>query len=142
MVSGCQGLSSILRTSDTNATFFRERQNWRCSHCAVWGSAVWAVRDGPHGARVSFPSIFDSIFSPSVVNLADDSSRRSATTAVSSMSVTKNYRPGLKIFSCMRRRSGQGNSTRGLHLPLLSPLKNLYTFLYTLVSMEAFGLIS
>lgn len=30
-----------------------ERQYWRCSHCAVWGSAVWAVRDGPNGPRVS-----------------------------------------------------------------------------------------
>ncbi|KAF1817064.1 SNF5-domain-containing protein [Eremomyces bilateralis CBS 781.70] len=28
-----------------------ERQNWRCSHCLVWGSAVWAVRDGPNGPR-------------------------------------------------------------------------------------------
>ncbi|KAF2085104.1 SNF5-domain-containing protein [Saccharata proteae CBS 121410] len=28
-----------------------ERQNWRCSHCLVHGSAVWAVRDGPHGPR-------------------------------------------------------------------------------------------
>ena len=30
----------------------RERQTWRCSHCAVHGSAVWAVRDGPNGPRV------------------------------------------------------------------------------------------
>lgn len=30
-----------------------ERQSWRCSHCLVHGSAVWAVRDGPNGARVS-----------------------------------------------------------------------------------------
>ena len=30
----------------------RERQSWRCSHCLVWGSAVWAVRDGPYGPRV------------------------------------------------------------------------------------------
>ena len=30
----------------------RERQTWRCSHCAVHGSAVWAVRDGPTGPRV------------------------------------------------------------------------------------------
>jgi chromatin structure-remodeling complex subunit SFH1 len=30
-----------------------ERNTWRCSHCKVWGTAVWAVRDGPHGARVS-----------------------------------------------------------------------------------------
>ncbi|KAF2189782.1 SNF5-domain-containing protein [Zopfia rhizophila CBS 207.26] len=28
-----------------------ERQNWRCTHCYVWGSAVWAVRDGPKGPR-------------------------------------------------------------------------------------------
>jgi len=31
-----------------------ERQSWRCSHCLVHGSAVWAVRDGPMGPRVSF----------------------------------------------------------------------------------------
>lgn len=30
----------------------RERQTWRCSHCLVHGSAVWAVRDGPNGSRV------------------------------------------------------------------------------------------
>ncbi|EOO03789.1 putative snf5-domain-containing protein [Phaeoacremonium minimum UCRPA7] len=29
----------------------QERLNWRCSHCRVWGSSVWAVRDGPYGAR-------------------------------------------------------------------------------------------
>lgn len=29
-----------------------ERQSWRCSHCEVWGSAVWGVRDGPNGPRV------------------------------------------------------------------------------------------
>ncbi|PSN72814.1 SNF5-domain-containing protein [Corynespora cassiicola Philippines] len=28
-----------------------ERQTWRCSHCLVWGTAVWAVRDGPKGPR-------------------------------------------------------------------------------------------
>ncbi|KAL8705294.1 MAG: hypothetical protein Q9201_001581 [Fulgogasparrea decipioides] len=28
-----------------------ERQTWRCSHCLVHGSAVWAVRDGPSGTR-------------------------------------------------------------------------------------------
>jgi chromatin structure-remodeling complex subunit SFH1 len=32
-----------------------ERNTWRCSHCKVWGSAVWAVRDGPHGPRVCNP---------------------------------------------------------------------------------------
>jgi len=30
-----------------------ERNTWRCSHCKTWGTAVWAVRDGPHGPRVS-----------------------------------------------------------------------------------------
>ena len=33
----------------------RERPAWRCSHCLVHGSAVWAVRDGPSGPRVSAP---------------------------------------------------------------------------------------
>ncbi|KIW06611.1 uncharacterized protein PV09_02325 [Verruconis gallopava] len=28
-----------------------ERQFWRCEHCRVWGSAVWAVREGPNGPR-------------------------------------------------------------------------------------------
>ncbi|KAJ5907948.1 hypothetical protein N7495_000630 [Penicillium taxi] len=28
-----------------------ERQSWRCSNCMVWGTAVWAVRDGPDGPR-------------------------------------------------------------------------------------------
>ena len=32
-----------------------ERQSWRCSHCLVHGGAVWAVRDGPAGPRVSPP---------------------------------------------------------------------------------------
>jgi chromatin structure-remodeling complex subunit SFH1 len=29
-----------------------ERQYWLCSHCKVWGSAVWGVRDGPNGQKV------------------------------------------------------------------------------------------
>ncbi|KAM7216631.1 hypothetical protein V8F06_008042 [Rhypophila decipiens] len=28
-----------------------ERLTWRCMHCKVWGTSVWAVRDGPHGPR-------------------------------------------------------------------------------------------
>jgi len=31
-----------------------ERMTWRCSHCQIWGAAVWAVRDGPGGAKVDF----------------------------------------------------------------------------------------
>lgn len=33
-----------------------EKRGWRCRHCYVWAGAVWAVRDGPYGPRVSrFP---------------------------------------------------------------------------------------
>ncbi|KAH7330331.1 hypothetical protein BKA65DRAFT_554316 [Rhexocercosporidium sp. MPI-PUGE-AT-0058] len=28
-----------------------ERSMWRCKHCQIWGSSVWAVRDGPHGPK-------------------------------------------------------------------------------------------
>jgi chromatin structure-remodeling complex subunit SFH1 len=35
-----------------------ERNSWRCSHCKTWGTAVWAVRDGPYGPRVSFDASF------------------------------------------------------------------------------------
>lgn len=31
----------------------QERAVWRCWHCRIWGSSVWAVRDGPAGPRVS-----------------------------------------------------------------------------------------
>ena len=33
----------------------RERQTWRCSHCMIWGTGVWAARDGPSGPRVRHP---------------------------------------------------------------------------------------
>ncbi|KAF3016146.1 hypothetical protein G7054_g14573 [Neopestalotiopsis clavispora] len=29
----------------------QERYNWRCTHCRIWGTSVWAVRDGPYGPR-------------------------------------------------------------------------------------------
>ncbi|KAK1983609.1 snf5/smarcb1/ini1 [Colletotrichum cereale] len=29
----------------------QERLSWRCWHCALWGSSVWAVRPGPAGPR-------------------------------------------------------------------------------------------
>jgi chromatin structure-remodeling complex subunit SFH1 len=32
----------------------QERQTWRCRHCLIWATSVWAVRDGPHGPRVSY----------------------------------------------------------------------------------------
>lgn len=38
----------------------QERLSWRCTHCRIWGTSVWAVRDGPYGQRVSdiFPTQF------------------------------------------------------------------------------------
>lgn len=36
----------------------QERHAWRCMHCRIWGSSVWAVRDGPAGPRVSFALCF------------------------------------------------------------------------------------
>lgn len=35
-----------------------EKRVWRCRHCFVWAGAVWAVRDGPHGPRVSLHSVY------------------------------------------------------------------------------------
>ncbi|KXJ89233.1 hypothetical protein Micbo1qcDRAFT_189774 [Microdochium bolleyi] len=29
----------------------QERLSWRCTHCRIWGTSVWAVRDGPYGQR-------------------------------------------------------------------------------------------
>ncbi|KAI2620037.1 SNF5-domain-containing protein [Hypoxylon sp. NC1633] len=29
----------------------QEKLNWRCFHCRIWGTSVWAVRDGPWGPR-------------------------------------------------------------------------------------------
>ncbi|KAI1436269.1 hypothetical protein GGR50DRAFT_237997 [Xylaria sp. CBS 124048] len=29
----------------------QERYSWRCTHCRIWGTGVWAVRDGPYGPR-------------------------------------------------------------------------------------------
>ncbi|KAF7559535.1 hypothetical protein G7046_g4619 [Stylonectria norvegica] len=29
----------------------QERMAWRCAHCRIWGTSVWAVRDGPAGAK-------------------------------------------------------------------------------------------
>lgn len=57
-----RSLSPVGReTPDLNAAFGgeqgklseQERQFWNCAHCRVWGTAVWAVRDGPSGSRVS-----------------------------------------------------------------------------------------
>lgn len=46
-----------------------ERQNWRCAWCLVWGTGIWAVRDGPTGPRVRF-EVFASLRS-TLIAVAD-----------------------------------------------------------------------
>ena len=65
-----------------------ERQYWTCSHCRVWGSAIWGVRDGPSGPRVSGNR--DEYFDHQT-NCTD---RPSVTTAASSTNVTGDYLSG------------------------------------------------
>lgn len=64
----------------------------------VWGTAVWAVRDGPAGPRVSiistFPFSFANNFSPSAI------------TAVSSMNAIKSRLNGRGICIVMISRLG------------------------------------
>lgn len=33
----------------------QERPSWWCRHCKIRGTSVWAVRDGPHGPKVTYP---------------------------------------------------------------------------------------
>lgn len=51
------GTSDVVDLVDEECSPFffscRQRQVWRCSNCKVWGNAVWAVRDGAAGPKVS-----------------------------------------------------------------------------------------
>ena len=75
--------------------FYRERQTWRCAHCLVHGTAVWAVRDGPNGPRVSV--------APRIKMVTDDHSRF-ATTVVLFMNATNDCLHGRRIYICRIRR--------------------------------------
>lgn len=84
---------------------YRERQSWRCKNCAVWGTAVWAVRDGPDGPRVSATlertaSSFLTIFS-----------RHSAITVGCSTSVIRLHQNGPRIFTVTIFPSGDTKSS-------------------------------
>jgi len=76
-----------------------ERQNWRCAWCKIYGNAVWAVRDGPAGPRVSL------ILSPfadcggkcAQISVLTFGCRVSATTAGSSTRETSGSRRGRRI---------------------------------------------
>ena len=50
---GGQGTPAVAGYGGGGGLVENERQKWRCSWCMVHGSAVWAVRDGPMGPRVS-----------------------------------------------------------------------------------------
>ena len=90
-----------------------ERQSWRCSHCLVHGSAVWAVRDGPSGARVSiacFPTVFAYDTSGMSRRLTVDcASRRFATTAALSLNAINGCLHGLRTCIAWIYRLDIGN---------------------------------
>lgn len=87
-VAGFGGSSSQLTEA--------ERPHWHCSHCYVWGSAIWGVRDGPAGARVRGVS-------EHFKNSANHRNRHSAIIVVSYTSATSVFRLGTIASSCMRR---------------------------------------
>lgn len=67
-----------------------EKQTWRCRHCFIPAGAVWAVRDGPHGPRVSQASC-------SLINILTGH-RHCAITVVCFTREIKNFPSGLKAF--------------------------------------------
>ena len=86
-----------------------ERQTWRCAHCLVHGSAVWAVRDGPNGPRVCFPFLLCLLFLEIMLKEALEANIRKspyAATAASPSSATSASPPGPKISITLTSRSG------------------------------------
>lgn len=63
----------------------QERFQWRCMHCRIWGTSVWAVRDGPAGPRVSL-TCQDGFTSSSLTLL-----RLCVPTVATSTSVIRDY---------------------------------------------------
>jgi chromatin structure-remodeling complex subunit SFH1 len=68
-----------------------ERPMWKCSHCAIPGSGVWAVRDGPRGPRVNTHPVLNILIG-SLLTISFF--RPSATTAVSYTSAIVNFPHG------------------------------------------------
>jgi chromatin structure-remodeling complex subunit SFH1 len=68
-----------------------ERNTWRCTHCKIWGTAVWAVRNGPQGERVS-----STFISPTPNTLVLIDSSHFAIIAGIFTSVTANFLNGRK----------------------------------------------
>jgi chromatin structure-remodeling complex subunit SFH1 len=69
-----------------------ERPGWQCTHCRIGGSAVWAVRDGPNGPRVSIYNLLIACYATLI-----SSPSHSATTAVFSTNATSVYHHGPRI---------------------------------------------
>lgn len=76
-----------------------ERQSWRCRWCWVWGSAVWAVRDGPMGSKVRLLRVSRSEIAQI---LTSGCSSLYAITVATCTSVTRSCRRGTKTCSKMR----------------------------------------
>ena len=98
----------------THTPIYSERRAWRCSHCLVWGPAVWAVRDGPNGAKVSLLCYLNfrndstrSLRDLLLTTLTSRQNRHSATTAAFSSNVTRTCRRGPRTIlhtKCIRVR--------------------------------------
>ncbi len=89
-----------------------ERQNWRCAWCLVWGTAVWAVRDGPTGPRVRFGFL-------TFARSANRSHRPSATTVACCMKGTRSFRCGQNIYTSMTYQLGGSDFERHRGCPVL-----------------------
>ena len=74
-----------------------EKQGWRCKHCFVWSGAVWAVRDGPYGSRVSHHNV---VLRGSRLLIYD---RRSATIAACFSNAMGSYRFGQRTYTDIQR---------------------------------------
>ena len=72
-----------------------EKRSWRCRHCYMPASGVWAVRDGPQGPRVSLHFIC-------LVRHELTSARRYATIVVCFMRETRSCQSGRRGFICRR----------------------------------------
>ncbi|CEJ90456.1 Putative Chromatin structure-remodeling complex subunit sfh1 [[Torrubiella] hemipterigena] len=48
---GVRGTPDVGGYGGGGALTDQERLAWRCAHCRIWGTSVWAVRDGPAGPR-------------------------------------------------------------------------------------------
>jgi chromatin structure-remodeling complex subunit SFH1 len=111
-----------------------ERQYWTCSHCNIWGQAVWGVRDGPKGPRVGFVLARSAFV---LCALADRVllNRLSATTVACCTNVTNASRRGV-IGSSLSRKikllakpnfllPGRLNNLQRVHFKRISPLSQL-----------------